>query len=235
VSAAPRVAVFDMDGVLIHGDAFGTFVRERLRRSPGHFAAVAAAWPWLVGPVLLPATRKRAVRQLLRVALAGLDDARYEQEAAAFGAALGQRSDRVVAQAVAQVKMLQGLGYVAIVSTACEQRLARAYLDGLGLGDVELIGSQLRFSRLRGMVVERYNHGEEKVAGLIAAGIESPWDVAFTDALGDVPILREARRAVLVNPDDWLRRKMTTRLGRVADEVVWPPAPLTTSARRSTG
>jgi phosphatidylglycerophosphatase C len=77
---------------------------------------------------------------------------------------------------------------------------------------------------MRGPQIGRYNHGETKVATLAAAGFAAPWDVAFTDALGDLPLLRGARRAVLVNPDDWLRGKISARLGRVADEVVWPPA-----------
>ncbi|MDO9354385.1 MAG: hypothetical protein Q7T55_11860, partial [Solirubrobacteraceae bacterium] len=71
------VAVFDMDGVLVHGDVFGSFVRDRLRKSPAHLAAVAGAWPWLVGPILLRRTRRVGVRELLRIALAGLGDDEY--------------------------------------------------------------------------------------------------------------------------------------------------------------
>lgn len=219
------VAVFDMDGVLVHGDVFGSFVRHRLRRSPAHLAAVAGAWPWLAGPILLRRTRRVGVRELLRIALAGLDDAGYERAARAFGAELATRQDRVVHQAVTEIQALQADGHLVMVATACEERLARAYLDGIGLADVAVVGSVIEFQRL-GMRVTRHNHGAEKVAALASVGIVAPWASAYTDALSDVPILRGSDRPVLVNPDGWLRSRVTRSLGRPAAEVVWldPPA-----------
>lgn len=226
------VAVFDMDGVLIHQDAFGSFVRAHLRSSPVPLAAVAAAWPWLLTPALLPATRRWAVGRLLGVALAGLDDERYEEAVRAFGADLATRPHRVVHEAVAEARGLDEAGYRVIICTACEVRLARAYIDGIGLGDLEVIGSELAFGR-RGARATWSNHGENKVAALRGAGVGVPWSVSYSDALGDLPLLRSAERAVLVNPDDWLRSRVTTGLGRPADEVDWPAVPRTRAVRQA--
>lgn len=224
VPPALPVAVFDMDGVLIHGDAFGSFVRHRLRRSPAHLAAVAGAWPWLAGPILLRRTRRVGLRELLRIALAGLDDVGYDRAVQTFGAELATRTDRVVHQAVTEVRALQDAGHLVIVATACEERLARAYLDGIGLADVAVVGSLMEFSRL-GMRLERHNHGVEKIAALAEIGIVAPWAAAYTDALSDLPILRGAQRPVLVNPDGWLRDRVTRSLGQRAQEVDWLDPP----------
>ncbi len=224
MSGAQPVAVFDMDGVLLHGDAFGAFVRHRLRRSPAHLAAVAGAWPWLAGPILLRRTRKIGVRELLRIALAGLDDAGYDRAARAFAVRLGARVDRVVHQAISEVRLLQAAGHLVVVATACEERLARAYLDAIGLADVAVVGSVIEFRRA-GMRVRRHNHGVQKIEALAELGIMAPWAHAFTDALSDLPLLRGAERPVLVNPDGWLRGRVTRSLGREADEVVWLDPP----------
>lgn len=221
-----RIAIFDMDGVLVHGDAFGSFVRHRLRRSPAHLAAVAGAWPWLAGPILLRRSRRVGLRELLRIALAGLDDAGYDRAAKAFGAELATRPDRVVHQAVDEVRSLQASGHLVVVATACEERLARAYLDGIGLADVAVVGSVIEFGRVR-MRVARHNHGLEKTVALAEHGIVAPWAAAYSDALSDLPLLRGADRPVLVNPDGWLRNRVTNSLGRVADEVAWLDPPST--------
>jgi phosphatidylglycerophosphatase C len=216
------VAVFDMDGVLVHGDVFGSFVRHRLRRSPAHLVAAGALWPWLVTPVLVRRTRRRAVKAFVDLALAGLGDQDYALAAAAFGAELAQRHDRVVHQAVDEARRLMADGYRVVVATACEERLARAYLDAVGLTGVEVLGSTIRFRRAGPMHLDAHNHGEQKVVRLAQGGIEAPWAVAYTDALSDVPLLRGAEHAVLVNPDEWLRTRVTARLGYAADEVEWP-------------
>lgn len=210
-----------MDGVLIHGDVFGSFVRARLRRSPAHLAAVAAVWPWLLTPAIVPASRRWAIGHLLRVALAGLDDASYARAARSFGAELATREERVVHEAVTEVRSLLADGYRVVVCTACEERIARAYLDGIYLSDVPVLGSEVVFRR-SGLHAAWSNHGANKVAALRGAGVEVPWAVSYTDALSDLPILRSADRAVLVNADDWLRSRVTAGLGREADEVDWP-------------
>lgn len=228
------VAVFDMDGVLIHGDVFGSFVRARLRRSPANLVAAGAVLPWLTTPILVRRTRRRAIKALLDLAMAGLSDADYAVEAARFGAELAMHPTRVVQPAVDEVRRLVASGHRVVVATACETRLARAYVDGIGLGSVEVLGTPITFRRSGPMVVDLHNYGPVKVASLAAAGISAPWSVAYTDALSDVPILRGASRAVLVNPDDWLRPRVARRLGRAADEVRWPEHRPTTAARPQT-
>ncbi|MDO9355391.1 MAG: haloacid dehalogenase-like hydrolase, partial [Solirubrobacteraceae bacterium] len=145
--------------------------------------------------------------------------------ASAFAVRLASRADRVVHQAVDEVRALQASGHLVVVATACEERLARAYLDAIGLGDVAVAGSRLTVHPLK-MRVEHHNHGVAKIDSLLGMGIVAPWAAAYTDALSDLPLLRGAERPVLVNPDGWLRGRVSRSLGRGADEVVWldPPA-----------
>ncbi|MDQ8047041.1 MAG: HAD family hydrolase [Solirubrobacteraceae bacterium] len=230
------VAVFDMDGVLVHGDVFGSFVRQHLRGSAPHLLAAGAVLPWLTAPMVLRPTRRVALKAFLDLALAGVTDEVYATEASRYGAELGVHPTRVVTQAVAEARRLvDEAGHRLVIATACETRLARAYVDAIGLVDAEVYGTPITFRRTGPMQVAFHNHGAQKVRTLAAAGIAAPWAVAYTDALSDVPLLRGARRAVLVNPDEWLRSRVERQLGHAADEVSWPEVRLPRADRPRVG
>ena len=56
-AALPRVALFDFDGVLLHGDAFELFIRSRYRRAWWRALLVLPCLPWLL--LVLPFSRRR--------------------------------------------------------------------------------------------------------------------------------------------------------------------------------
>ena len=209
--AAPRVALFDFDGTLLHGDAFTLFMRERYRR---------AWWRWLlvvpIAPVLLPLSvfrrgRLAAARTLVRIALRGLGERRYAELAGAFGRGLARDTRLFSRMGIAALRQRVHSGARVLIVTACEETLARAILDELGLGAIELVASKLRFGPMA-VRIGLHNIGMEKAHQLALRGIRPPWDLAVSDSLADLPILAAAREAMLVNPDRRMLKRASARL-----------------------
>ena len=86
----PRVVLFDFDGVLIHGDAFYLFIRERYRGSWWRPLLALLSAPLLL--LQLPFSRRLPVRVLVRIALFGLGERRYQATANGFAASLARRA-----------------------------------------------------------------------------------------------------------------------------------------------
>jgi phosphatidylglycerophosphatase C len=206
------VALFDMDGVLVKGDSFALFVRRvgavGWRRATG-FAGVLAAAPI----ALFPKQRSRAIRLVVRAGLLGLSTEEIHRRARAFGEALAKEPGRVRQDGVAAAQSHLKAGDRVVVVTASEETLARAYLDAVGLHDVELVASQV------GDVV--HNRGAAKPEQLAARGISPPWQVAYSDCLTDLPMLRGARRAVLVNASQRSLARARRALGDRLVPVAW--------------
>ena len=68
----PRVVLFDFDGVLIHGDAFHLFMRERYARSLWRPLLALLCAPLLL--LQLPLSRELPLRTLVRIALLGVGE-----------------------------------------------------------------------------------------------------------------------------------------------------------------
>lgn len=216
-AASPRVALFDFDGVLLHGDAFALFVRSRYRRAWLRQLLVLPCLPWLL--LVLPFSRRLALRTLVHVALFGTGEARYRAQAQAFATELVLHSRRFNRDALRQLRRHQQAGDRVIVVTGCEQALVGGILEQLGLGDVELLASRLRATAL-GMRTGFHNIGANKLKALAAHGVRD-WQVAYTDSLMDVPMLKPAAEPVLVNGTPKLCKKMDAALGRVVGRVEW--------------
>lgn len=210
----------DFDGVIARQDTLGGFLREHLTRTPWMVPSFLAA-TWALVPLIgLPATRSRGLRLLLRAGFAGLSHDRYRERAAAFGRELADRPDALLAQGVAAARDHMADGDRVVVVTGCEETLARAVLDAAGLQGAELVASQIGPTPL-GIAFLVHAYGPRKVLELRERGIEPPWDVAYSDSAADLPMLRGAREAVLVNVGTrsgaGARRELA---GRVRD-VVW--------------
>jgi len=191
----PReVAVFDLDGVLTRRDTFTLFVLGRFRRCP---LRVALALP-LVPLMLLPASRRWAITLAVRLSLVRLSVAGYRAEAAAFARRLAATPGALQPGCVAQARAHLDAGARVVFATASEEALARALLDAAGLPDAELVASRLARSG-RSWRVALHNLGAEKPRQLAARGIRPPWAVAYSDHAVDLPLLRGAEVAVLVN------------------------------------
>ncbi|MHA6205098.1 HAD family hydrolase [Dyella soli] len=212
-----RTVLFDFDGVLIHGDAFYLFMRERYQRSLLRKLAVVLALPWMA--VVAPFSRKLALRSLVHIGLLGLNEGRYKAVAHAFAATLARRPRQFSRDGLQALRRHQAAGDRVIVVTGCEQVLVTHVLEQLGLAGVEILASQLR-PGLLGMRVKLHNIGRRKPAQLAALGVKE-WQVVYSDSLVDVPMLKPAAEPVLVNGTPKLCKKMEKALGRTITRVDW--------------
>jgi phosphatidylglycerophosphatase C len=214
--AAARVVLFDFDGVLGRGDTFGAFMRDRLRVWWCR-CLILVCLPWLLA--VLPFSRRRVMHSLVHIGLLGLGEARYRALAQAFAARLVQRPHQFQRDGLRALRRHQLTGDRVIVVTGCEETLVRAVLDGLGIGDVEVLASRLRAGRL-GMRSAWHNVGTRKVESLVRHGVEA-WQVAYGDSMHDVPMLQRADEAILVNATPKLCMRVEKALGRNVTRVEW--------------
>jgi phosphatidylglycerophosphatase C len=214
---ALRVVLFDFDGVLFDGDSFAMFMRDRYRQS--FFCKVLAllTMPWWLTCALF--SRWWAGRALVHVALFGMGQKRYQQIAEAFADQVVRRPRQFYRDGLQALRKHMDAGDRVIVVTGCEQVLAARLLSQLGLPEVGIIGSQIK-PGWSGMRVKVHNVGRRKVQSLAAHGIKS-WGVAYGDSMLDVPMLKQAREAVLVNGTPKLCKRVEKALGRSVTRVAW--------------
>jgi phosphatidylglycerophosphatase C len=201
-TALPRVVLFDFDGVLIRGDAFYLFMRERYRRSWWRRLLALLSTPLLL--LLLPLSRRLPMRQVA---------------ANAFAATLARRPKQFCRDGLQALRRHQAQGDRVIVVTGCEHTLVSGILQQLGLANLEIVASQLRPGWL-GMRPRWHNVGRRKVQSLARHGL-SEWQVAYGDSMYDAAMLKLAAEAVLVNGTPALCKKVEKALGRAVTRVEW--------------
>jgi phosphatidylglycerophosphatase C len=209
--------VFDLDKVLLGGDASTLFLRGRLRQAPGRLLLLLLAAPLLVVGSLIPPVRPLAARLTTRIAIGGRPDSDVEAVAAAYGGALGRKPEAAVADAIACVHEHQRRGGVVVVATGCEETLARGFLAAIGLGNLDVVGSTgvlwpPRVARAM---------GETKVAMLAERGYPPPWAAVYSDSASDLPLFAGTPRPVLVNAGEKTARQVQRTLGRRPEARTW--------------
>ena len=214
------VVVFDFDGVLFHGDSFTALMREHCRREWWRIVLAAPVLLLAAPFVALRQTRRRALRLLVHTVLLGVSERRYHLMAREFGQRLAQDANRFIRDGQRAVAEHARNGARVIIVTGCENTLARAMLDEIGLRDVELIASRLVAGRF-GMRVSVHTFGPEKVRQLGLSGVQPPWDIAYSDSSTDAALLGAARSAVLVNGKPGTRARLLARLGHEPEHVSW--------------
>lgn len=207
-SAAPRLVVFDLDGVIASHDTMAALVRRQLLSNP--IRAVVGALPavaWTLLPAF-PRARVRMSRTLGSIALSGLTRSRYVVLADGVGRRLGGDPAWVIAQGLAAIRHHVEVGDDVVVTTGTEATLSRAFLDALGLQGVRLIATTVHFGRVRAHY-DNHNLGDRKAANLGAPKV----DLFYTDSDLDLAVARLSARTVLVNPDDRMERLFRTQVG----------------------
>lgn len=217
VVATPRTVLFDFDGVLIYGDAFYQFVRHRYAQAWPRKLLAFLSLPWLL--LQLPFSRRLPMRSLVHIAFLGVNEKRYVAAAQAFAAMLVRRPKQFNRDALQALRRHQAAGDRVIVVTGCEHALVSNILQQLGLGDIEVVASQFRPSPF-GMRVKLHNIGRQKVKQLGARGIDA-WHRAYSDSSVDIPMLKVAGEAVLVNGAPMVCKKIERALGRSVTRVEW--------------
>lgn len=213
----PRVVLFDFDGVITVADSFGQFIRHRYAQSFGRKLLALGALPWLL--LVRPFSWRLPVRTLVHVALLGTSAARYRSAAQAFAAQLVRRPRQFNRDALLALRRHQAEGDRVIVVTGCEHTLVRGLMDELGLAEVEVVASELT-PRWLGMRVRRHNVGRRKLQSLAEIGVTG-WRRAYGDSALDIPMLKAADEAVLVNGSPKLCKRVEKALGRTVERVAW--------------
>jgi phosphatidylglycerophosphatase C len=209
--------VFDLDKVLLGGDASTLFLLGRLRQAPHRLLFLLLAAPLLIPGALIPQIRPLSARLMTRIAVGGRSGSDVGAVASAYGEALGRKPEAAVADAIACLKEHERGGDVVVVATGCEETLARGFLAAIGLGDLDVIGSTGSLWPPR---VARVM-GESKVRVLIDRGYPPPWAAAYSDSASDLPLFAGSPRPVLVNADEKAVAQVARTLGRRPETRTW--------------
>jgi phosphatidylglycerophosphatase C len=210
----PPTVVFDLDKVLLGGDATTLFLHGQLRRRPVRGLAVLAAAPLLLPAAAVPSLRPLGARALTRLAIGGRGEPDVDAVADAYREALARKPEAAVADAIACVRAHRAAGDVVVVATGCEEVLARGFLQAIGLADVEVVGSA-------GSLPPRRAMGRAKVQMLTERGHPPPWRAAYSDSVSDLPLFAGTPRPVLVNAGEDDARHVERVLGRRPETVSW--------------
>src|SRR5215217_2029141 len=195
----PRVqptVVFDLDKVLLGGDASTLFLSGRLRQAPRRALPLL-----LAAPLLMPGS--------------AVSD--FQAVADSYGRALARKPEAAVADAIACLRRHQQDGDRVVVATGCEETLARGFLRAIGLGDLDVVGSTGVLWPPR----VRWAMGESKVAMLAERGYPPPWTAVYSDSASDLPLFAGTNRPVLVNAGEDDARRVGRALGRRPETVTW--------------
>lgn len=214
---ASRTVLFDFDGVLFQGDAFEQFVRHRYASSAIYKVLALLSMPWwLLCGVF---SRRRAAWALCHVALCGLGAQRYQAAAEAFADQLVRRPRQFYRDGLSVLRRHLAEGDDVLVVTGCERILVARLLSQLGLPELTIFATQLKPGWF-GMRLHMHNVGRRKVQNLAAKGVTG-WRMAYSDSLQDLPMLKQAGEAVLVNGTPKLCKRVEKALGRVVTRVAW--------------
>ena len=219
-AAKPRVVLFDFDGVLMRGDAFSRFVQSRFRRSGWRMLLAVIALPLLLPFYAIRALRMRIIGVFVRISLLGTSQPRFELLVREFAGELVGKPRIFIRDGISAMRRHVVEGDRVIIVTGCEVNLVRAIFDAIGLPDLEIIASQLRAGRL-GMRKQMHNFGAAKPVQIVAYGISEPWDLAYSDSANDIPMLKRAAEAVLVNADARTSLRVSRALGHEVRQVKW--------------
>jgi phosphatidylglycerophosphatase C len=219
-TAQPRVAVFDFDGVLVRGDSFESFLRSRLRAQPWRLILALPVLPLV--PLLMSTAAGKGwlARVFTRVATLGHGEAGFRRIVLAFARRFGANPENFLVDGLAQVRAHLAAGDRVIIASATEAHLLDCLLHSLQLSQLERIGSHVSASWV-GLRVHRHNYGETKPALLRERFGLTRWEVAYSDAWSDLPLLEPAAEAVLVNPTPALAQRFLLRLDARLQVVRW--------------
>ena len=216
----PRVVLFDFDGVLMRGDAFSRFVRSRFRRSWWRMLLALIALPLLLPFYAVRSLRMPIIGVFVRISLLGTSPQRFELLVREFAGELVVKPRIFNRDGISAMRRHIVDGDRVVIVTGCEINLVRAIFAGIGLPDLEIIASRLRRGRL-GMRKQVHNFGATKPVQIAAHGISEPWDLAYSDSAHDIPMLKRAAEAVLVNADARTSLRVRRALGRDVRQVNW--------------
>ncbi|MGY1751870.1 haloacid dehalogenase-like hydrolase [Blastococcus sp. SYSU D01042] len=220
--AGRDTVVFDLDGTLVAGDAFGLFLRRLLTRSPLRLAAALVSAPLWVPAMAFRTARVVGERYLVWLALVGADERAFTAAVRDFAEEhAGPGGGRAAVAGVQQLREHLERGDRVVVATGCAAPLAEEVCAVLRLPEVEVVGTRL--VRGRWGLPERTvpARGEGKLRALEAAGVCFPVAHAYSDSPSDLPLLRNALVPHVVDPAPRDLVRLRRALGDDVDVLRW--------------
>ena len=199
-AGAPLV-VFDFDHTLYDGDSGGHLFTWLVRRAWWRTLLALLIAP-VFGPMIafLP-TRRYGIGAFVWVGTIGFHrardlDALIDRYVALHGEAI---RTRLLPMALEVLHRHRACGDRVVIATGAPPELARAILAFVAHEDVPVVGTEVG-PRLGAVGAKRHCHHAMKMAMLHEAGFTGDIAVAYSDSRADLPLLRAARRPVVVNP-----------------------------------
>ena len=191
------VAVFDFDHTLCRFDSSAHFFYWLIRQQFWRLLLCSVLAPLVLPLFCFRRTQKLPVRIAVRLASVGRpltdlpeliqDYLRQAQQNWAYD------------EGLARLRWHQENGEQIVIATGSLQLLVTQMLSQAGLKNIRIIGSILVQSRF-GWVSAQHCIGKKKIPLLQAEGINPPWQYAYSDHFADLPLLKNAETAFLVNP-----------------------------------
>lgn len=194
------LVVFDFDHTLYNGDSGAHLVAWLIGRSAWRKLAA-----FLAAPVLLPMlawlpTRRRGISGFLWIGTLGTHRlGQMEELIDAYIKANEQDiRARLLPEALKVLHQHRTAGDRVLIATGAPPELARGILDFVAHQDLPVIGS-LGAPFLGGFVTERHCHAHNKMRMIWDHGY-GRIEIAYSDSSADLPLLKAARKPVVVNP-----------------------------------
>ena len=125
---------------------------------------------------------------------------------------LGDQHSHLVEEGMARLREHVDRGDRVVITTAAAQPLAQRLLTAAGLGDLTVVASPVTIIA-GGSTLRVHCWGRPYKPQLLAdAGISGSYGAAYSDSFVDLPLLRLAASAVLVNPGRPVARRMRRAL-----------------------
>ena len=195
---APLV-VFDFDHTLYDGDSGSHLFAWLIRRSLWRLALALLAAPLFAPLVAFLPTRRHGISAFVWIGSVGMRTAEFD---GAIDRYVNRHRDdirrRLLPTALAVLRRHREAGDRVLVATGAPPELARAMLVLAAHEDLPVIGTDIG-PRLGGVGPRRHCHAGMKMRMIREAGY-GDIAIAYSDSIADLPLLKAARRPVVVNP-----------------------------------
>ena len=205
------IVVYDMDGTLFHGDCGGAFIKQRIKASVGRLVLSIIVAPIAYPMLHIPSLRRLGVSAYLWIASVGMTESAYSRILDEF---IAQYRIKPIEPVLSECRKDIAEGKRVVIATGAGHEMASAFIRHLGMeNQVGLVTSQsARF--FGGMISSVQCNGEVKLSELIRNGYPPPYQKAYSDTASDLPILRSADVAFLVNYKEKDLRFLMMKLGK---------------------
>lgn len=210
------VVLFDFDGTLVRGDSVSHYLRRHLLAR----GAIRRAFALLALPLFGPSfgwwrSAWIGAGFYAWLGTVGRSDMQLAVERDLWlQRGVARRDTLLIEPALQRLREHLALGQRVIIVTGADVGLARSLWLALGGPQVEFVGSSTRRG-FGGRVPVEHCVGPRKLAALARIGVRPPFAAMYSDSAMDLPLLRAAELAVLVEPPDSHERRVRRVLPKV--------------------